>query len=215
MELVVKNRRKLKTITSSFRLKAFAFKKKGFAAPKTPQTPNPGQSIINVKTKNPFSLKQSRDKSILSKASKTGKKKSKRRDNRIKQSEETGFTFGFSSLILKLLVVSAMFVLLQLSIYLMLAPKAKRITNLSTVYVLSIESWNAFWVLQVAAVETILYNNTVTMFGGVKSLDLYYEFRSFCQSYILDNYTRGLDYDLGSFTDQYRNTLTKVSHRQF
>lgn len=118
-----------------------------------------------------------------------------------------GLTILFTSTILAIILLS----LAHAVEYFTFGPKAKRITNLAKVAILSIESWNGYWTLHTAMIETVFYNNTVKMWNNVNSEELYYDYRKKIKNYIIENFTEALDYDLGNFTERFRDDLSTVS----
>ena len=126
----------------------------------------------------------------------------------------SGNYFGF----VRVFVIVGAFILLlagsQTFLYLFLAPKAQRVLDLTKVYILGVESWNAIYILHNAFFETLLWNNTLNMWGSGDSLSVYMKQRKYFKEKIIANFTDSLTYDLGNFTDSYRDALTKVrSHK--
>lgn len=141
-------------------------------------------------------------------------KKRHRRKNFTKIKEKS-FSFEMSNLYSQLVLLLFIFLILQGTLYLIFLPKAKRVTNLSKIYILSLEAWNEYYILHTAVIETLLYNNTFSMWDGRKNTyEFYYDFRSFMKSNIIENITESLNYDLGSFTEKYRNVMTNVNFQK-
>lgn len=139
------------------------------------------------------------------------KNKTKKQHLKFLKLENKDYSFGLSSIIFLLLCLIVLFLIIHGSIFLIFSPRARRITNLSKVYILSIESWNAYFVLHTAVVQTLFYNNTFKMWDGkLSTYDFYYDFRDFTKEYILNNLTTSIDYDLGNYTEKYVSDLTKV-----
>lgn len=138
-------------------------------------------------------------------------KRKKRKKNNTTKLSNLGFNFTLTNIHIQILIILLLLTIIQLLLSLIFQPKAHRITNLAKVYILSLESWNAYYILHAAVVETLLYNNTFSMWDGtLNTSDFYYKHRDFTKEYVLENISESLDYDLGRFTEKYRSDLTKV-----
>lgn len=121
------------------------------------------------------------------------------------------FSFEFSKISTLLFLILLVFILIHSVIYISFRPKKRRITNLSKTYILSVESWNAYYTLHTAVIETLFYNNTFKMWDGkLSTYDFYFKHKEFTKRYILDNFTESLEFDLGNYTEKYRGDLSTV-----
>lgn len=114
--------------------------------------------------------------------------------------------FGFLS---KLLIPLMLSLFLQFIYFTVLYPKSTRIANLMQVYILGIEIWNSFVLLGQSMMSTIIWNNTALVWD-TNSLNVFNSHLSYIESEVMLNLTHTFDYDLGNFTDEYRNMIIKV-----
>lgn len=171
-----------------------------FIPSKTKRSSRNKQSLFSIE-------KSNKPRSVLK-----SQRDSKQKMKNIKLDKSTA-AFGFSSIFCQIVALLLFCLSVHGGFYLSFSPKARRITNLSKVFILSVESWNAYYTLHAAMLETLFYNNTFRMWDGkLTTYDFYYEHREKTKEYILENITRSLDYDLGNFTDKYRSDMTKVMH---
>lgn len=152
------------------------------------------------------------NKNAKSKSVFRAQKDSKKNLKKIKL-DKSSSPFGFSSILCQIIALMVFLMLIHGGFFLIFSPKLRRITNLSKIFIMSVESWNAYYTLHVAMIETLFYNNTIKMWDGeLSSYDFYYQHREFTKEYILDNFTRSFEYDLGNFTEKYRSDMTTVTN---
>lgn len=154
-----------------------------------------------------FEKEKNPNEDILNKV----KKQKKMNKNHLKVKIKTrNNSFNLSKIFLSLCIMTIFLFMVHAFVYMIFSSRAKLITNLTKVNILSIELWNAYFILQTAVTETILYNNTVKMWNNVDSESFYYEYREIIKNSIIKNLTESLEYDLGNMTQKYQNDLTIV-----
>lgn len=121
------------------------------------------------------------------------------------------FSFGLSSLWTQITLIIFFFLIIHMVFYFVFSTRAKRITNLSKVYNLSLETWNHYFILHTAVIQTLFYNNSFSMWGEEKkTYEFYYDYKKHVKEHVIENITESLDYDLGDFTEKYRSVMTTV-----
>lgn len=157
-------------------------------------------------------LTEEKSSSKTTKRSHKQKSKKRRRTTfSYKQVKFSKTSFGLTSTFFKFITLFILLFSSQFSVYLMLAPDSKRVTNLMRVYISGVELWNCYDSAFTMFYDTVLFNNSVGIWDGKKTLDGYNYFKEKIQERVLVNYTELLEVDLGNMTEGFRNTLTKVS----
>jgi len=163
-------------------------------------------------------IKSNRSKS--KKSNRSGKSTSQRKSKRRKLGKIwlkvnfKGLNFNFTSVLMTLTVGTLMLVLVQLIYYLSLKPGATRVTNFTKIFILGAETWSAYTNLNTFFLATVLWNNSLPSWGGMKPLDVYKFMRTHIKERIILNYTESLNYDLGNYTDKFREIYTSVSKKK-
>ena len=120
-----------------------------------------------------------------------------------------GINFGISSLTMKLTLLLLIVIVVQYGNFLMWNPTLQRMKNYNKVYVLGVDTWTSYFTLHQAFFSAILWNNTLP-YWGITSLQVYDEMREYIEEKIVKNYTQALEYDLGSYTEKFREAYSRV-----
>jgi hypothetical protein len=158
---------------------------------------------------NELQKKKEHQNKKMANSSRNKKEKSSNRIEKIKINSK-GFYFGFCKVMFYFSLIFFFILIIQGFYFILLYPKSVRVGNLIEVYVLGVETWDSFASVHTYCFETILWNNTALGWDGGTTLDTYRAMMEHSKSYVLDNYTRTLQYDLGNITEEYRFALNKV-----
>ena len=158
-------------------------------------------------TQTPQSVKKRPN--INSKKGKGVKSASVSRKEKIKFTAKGNY-FGFIRLGVSFAIATTMIIVIQYVFYSLLYPRARKITNLLKVYIVSVEIWNSYATLNTIFINTLLWNSTV-QFWGTDGLSTYQVMKSHIETNVLPNITESLDYDLGNYTDEWRKIVNQVS----
>lgn len=104
------------------------------------------------------------------------------------------------------LAIFMFLLLMKVFLYNLFNGRNQRLKGLVYAYTLTIETYSTFFQLHTAAIETILWNNTVNIWGK-PSLAFFEEMSDFTKSYIYPNIEESLKLDLGNLTEFYRNNI--------
>ena len=121
------------------------------------------------------------------------------------------FFFGFFSTCSIFLLFALLFMAAQYFCYLLLYSRANQTSNLMKLFILGDATYCTFYAAGAAWYETIIFNNTVPGWRGKTTLEMYEDFGRTIDTMIIPNYTRALSYDLGNYTKEFRESMTKVS----
>lgn len=139
------------------------------------------------------------------------KKENARRREKVKITHSNN-SFGFAKLITSLTFATLLIVFMQAAYYMILSPKALKITNLVKVYIIEVEIWSAFITIHTFAMQVLLWNNTVPTWN-TDSLTAYEMQRSHIRGNLIPNFTEALDYNMGNYTEVFRNQISKVTQK--
>lgn len=101
---------------------------------------------------------------------------------------------------------------LNYTLILFLESSSNRINNLVSLYILGIEAWQSLASVHSFFLETVIWNDTVPVWGEDSTLGTYQFFVDHINEQVIPNYTRALEYDLGNFTTEFNYALTKVNN---
>ena len=99
---------------------------------------------------------------------------------------------------------------LQVAYFYQLYPRSKRSSNFVKAYIIGVESWDAYAITFSSFFSTVLFNDT-SEYWGISSLEKVESHISHIRKNVLANITEALDYDLGNFSQSYRDIMSKVS----
>jgi len=120
--------------------------------------------------------------------------------------------FGIKKVLYIFLGLLLLGCVVQFGYFLMLYPRARRITSLTKTYSLAISTWSSYYFAFTLFTETVFWNNTVPTGTGRTTLEDYRAAVEYIRSNVWENITESLSYDLGAYTENYSTILTTVSH---
>jgi len=119
------------------------------------------------------------------------------------------FDFGGSWLLCMMLILVLMLGVFQVCSSILIYPKISRGRNISSTYILNTEVWNSLFTLHCVFFNTIFWNNTVD-YWGTDSLSTFTKLSNYIKEEVVANISSTLDFDLGNYTESYRDVMTKV-----
>lgn len=116
------------------------------------------------------------------------------------------FTFGFIHILNRSIACLMLLLIVKLITFIIFLPKATRLTALAKTYIFSVQTWDSYFNMHDFAFQVILWNDTSPVWGG-SSLETFEHFQLFIKDNIIPNYTEALTYDLGNYTDKYKEDV--------
>ena len=120
-----------------------------------------------------------------------------------------GLYFGAQKLFIIFAMTLSLTIIAQYLYYMVLIPKAERVGNMIRVYTAGAETWCSLANLHHFFFHLVYYNNTVRIWG-TDSLEAVKGMRNHFLENVHANLSRSTGYDLGNYTEKFRNILTKV-----
>ena len=121
-----------------------------------------------------------------------------------------GHYFGFLKLSLIFASTLSIVIIAHFAYYLILIPKAKRVTNLVKAYVCSVELWSSYATLHSLFFNVVFWNNTMPAWG-TDALTAYNSMKNHIYENVHKNLTDALEMDLGNYSETYINVMARVS----
>jgi len=116
------------------------------------------------------------------------------------------FTFGFSQILSNTIVCIFLLIFLEYIIYIVYSAGSRRISDLTKLYVATIQTWTGLYSLHNAAFQTLIWNNTSPIWDQ-PSLETYTILKDKISNELIPVYTEALSFDLGDFTSTYKQRV--------
>lgn len=123
--------------------------------------------------------------------------------------DEKGLSFGLLPPLVYMLVSIALLSLIYICFFFLILPGSIKQLSMIETYTLIIETWNSYFSIHASMLQTLIWNNTSPMWS-MSSLEVFEHQTKHIRENLLPNLTRTLDYDLGNFTQLYRQGMAYV-----
>jgi len=118
--------------------------------------------------------------------------------------------FGTHSIFLILIGYISLLCILQGVYYILVSNLNRPVVMIGDTYLMYNEAWSGFFTLHATFFNVLFWNNS-SPFWEMEALQAYEKQKIHVREQIIDNISRTLDYDLGNYTETYRDALSKVS----
>lgn len=116
------------------------------------------------------------------------------------------FSFGYIRSLSYILIIFATFILSKIASFIIYQGRNSRLLSLTSIYTLNAETWITLSQLHNSAIETMLWNNTLLIWGK-PSLTIFEELSMYLEGQIFPNLTNAISYDLGNLSSTFRSDL--------